>query len=79
MISPYEHLWEAIHSDSDSQYTLKCFLIDSYVYKVYFKQLYKVLENPDDFPDAIKDLQKQLGIDVGIGFKSGGLAGILEV
>ena len=45
----------------------------------YFKQLYKVLKNPDDFPDAIKDLQKQLGIDVGIGFKSGGLAGILEV
>ena len=45
----------------------------------YFKQLNKVLKNPDDFPDAIKDLQKQLGIDVGIGFKSGGLAGILEV
>ena len=45
----------------------------------YFKQLYKVLKNPDDFPDAIKDLQKQLGIDVGIGFKNGGLAGILEV
>ena len=38
-----------------------------------------ILKNPDDFPDAIKDLQKQLGIDVGIGFKSGGLAGILEV
>lgn len=45
----------------------------------YFRQLNKVLKNPDDFPDAIKDLQKQLGIDVGIGFKSGGLAGILEV
>ena len=45
----------------------------------YFKQLYKVLKNPDDFPDAIKDLQKKLGIDVGIGCKSGGLAGILEV
>ena len=45
----------------------------------YFKQLNRVLKNPDDFPDAIKDLQKQLGIDVGIGFKSGGLAGILEV
>ena len=45
----------------------------------YFKQLYKVLKNPDDFPDAIKDLQKQLGIDVGIGFRNGGLAGILEV
>ena len=45
----------------------------------YFKQLNRVLKNPDDFPDAIKDLQKQLGIDVGIGFKSGGLAKILEV
>ena len=45
----------------------------------YFKQLFKVLKNPDDFPDAIKDLQKQLGIDVGIGFRSGGLAKILEV
>jgi len=45
----------------------------------YFKQLNKVLKNPDDYPDAIKDLQKQLGIDVGTGFKSGGLAGILEV
>ena len=45
----------------------------------YFKQLNKVLKNPDNFPDAIKDLQKQLGIDVGIGFRNGGLAGILEV
>jgi len=45
----------------------------------YFKQLNKVLKNPDDYPDAIKDLQKQLGIEVGIGFKSGGLAKILEV
>jgi len=45
----------------------------------YFKQLNQVLKNPDDYPDAIKDFQKQLGIDVGIGFKSGGLAGILEV
>jgi hypothetical protein len=45
----------------------------------YFKQLNQVLKNPDDYPDAIMDLQKQLGIDVGIGFKSGGLAGILEV
>ena len=45
----------------------------------YFRQLNRVLKNPDDFPDAIKDLQKQLGIDVGIGFRSGGLAGILEV
>ena len=45
----------------------------------YFKQLNKVLKNPDDYPDAIKDLQKQLGIEVGIGFKGGGLAKILEV
>jgi len=45
----------------------------------YFKQLNKVLKNPDDYPDAIKDLQKQLGIDIGTGFRNGGLAGILEV
>ena len=45
----------------------------------YFKQLNKVLKNPDDYPDAIKELQKQLGIEVGIGFRSGGLAKILEV
>jgi len=45
----------------------------------YFKQLHKVLRNPDDFPDEIMDIQKQLGIDVGLGFKNGGLAGILEV
>ena len=43
----------------------------------YFKQLYKVLKNPDDFPDAIKDIQIKLGIDIGL--KRGGLAGILEV
>ena len=45
----------------------------------YFKTLNKVLKNPDDFPDEIMDIQKQLGIDVGIGFRNGGLAGILEV
>ena len=45
----------------------------------YFKQLNQVLKNPDDYPDAIRDLQKQLGIDVGLGFRNGGLAGILEV
>ena len=45
----------------------------------YFKQLNKVLKNPEDYPDAIKDLQKQLGIEVGLGFRSGGLAKILEV
>ena len=45
----------------------------------YFKTLNKVLRNPDDFPDEIMEIQKQLGIDVGIGFRDGGLAGILEV
>ena len=46
---------------------------------MYFKQLNKVLKNPDDYPDAIKELQKQLGIEVGLGFRSGGLAKILVV
>ena len=45
----------------------------------YFQQLHKVLRNPDEFPDEIMDIQKQLGLDVGIGFRNGGLAGILEV
>jgi hypothetical protein len=45
----------------------------------YFQQLHKVLRNPDAFPDEIMDIQKQLGIEVGIGFRSGGLAKILEV
>ena len=45
----------------------------------YFRTLNKVLRNPDDFPDEIMEIQRQLGIDVGIGFKNGGLAGILEV
>ena len=45
----------------------------------YFQQLHKVLKNPDAFPDEIMDIQKQLGIDIGIGFRNGGLAGILEV
>ena len=45
----------------------------------YFQQLHKVLKNPDAFPDEIMDIQKQLGLDVGLGFKNGGLAGILEV
>ena len=44
----------------------------------YFRQLNKVLKNPDDFPDEIRKIQIQLGIDP-IGFKGGGLAGILEV
>ena len=45
----------------------------------YFQQLHKVLRNPDAFPDEIMDIQKQLGLDVGLGFRNGGLAGILEV
>jgi len=45
----------------------------------YFQQLHRVLRNPDDFPDEIMDIQKQLGLDVGLGFRNGGLAGILEV
>ena len=45
----------------------------------YFRQLHKVLRNPDAFSDEIMDMQKQLGIDVGLGFRNGGLAGILEV
>ena len=45
---------------------------------MYFHQLNKVLKNPDDFPDGIKEIQLRLGIDP-IGFKSGGLAKILEV
>ena len=45
----------------------------------YFRTLNKVLRNPDDFPDEIMEIQKQLGIDVGLGFRDGGLADILEV
>ena len=45
----------------------------------YFQQLHKVLRNPDAFPDEIMDIQKQLGLDVGLGLRNGGLAGILEV
>jgi hypothetical protein len=44
----------------------------------YFQQLHKVLRNPDDYPEFIKDIQIRLGIDP-IGFKGGGLAKILEV
>ena len=46
---------------------------------MYFQQLHKVLRNPDAFPDEVMDIQKQLGLDVGLGFRNGGLAGILEV
>ena len=45
----------------------------------YFQQLHKVLKNPDAFPDEVMEMQRQLGLDVGIGFRNGGLAGILEV
>ena len=44
-----------------------------------FQTLNKALKNPEEFPDTIKEMQLKLGIDVGTGFKSGGLAGILEV
>lgn len=45
---------------------------------MYFHRLNQVLKNPDEFPDGIKEIQLRLGLDP-IGFKSGGLAGILEV
>ena len=43
----------------------------------YFKILNQALKNPEDFPDEILQIQKKLGIDIGM--KSGGLAKILEV
>ena len=43
----------------------------------YFKLLNQALKNPEDFPDEILQIQKKLGIDIGM--KSGGLAKILEV
>ena len=45
---------------------------------LYMQRLNQVLKNPDDFPEGIREIQEMLGIDP-IGFKSGGLAGILEV
>ena len=45
----------------------------------YFKVLNQALKNPEEFPDTIKEIQMKLGIEIGTGFKSGGLAGILEV
>ena len=45
----------------------------------YFKVLNQALKNPEQFPDTIKEIQMKLGIDVGLGFKSGGLAKILEL
>jgi hypothetical protein len=46
---------------------------------MYFQQLHKVLRNPDQYPEGVMDIQKQLGLDIGIGFRNGGLAGLLEV
>lgn len=43
----------------------------------YFKILNEALKNPDKYPDEILEIQKKLGIDIGL--KSGGLAKILEV
>ena len=43
----------------------------------YFKVLNEALKNPDKYPDEILQIQKKLGIDIGL--KSGGLAKILEV
>ena len=43
----------------------------------YFKILNEALKNPDKYPDEILQIQKKLGIDIGL--KSGGLAKILEV
>ena len=45
---------------------------------LYIQRLNQVLRNPDDFPEGIREIQDLLGIGP-IGFKSGGLAGILEV
>ena len=45
---------------------------------LYMQRLNQVLKNPDDFPEGIREIQDLLGIGP-IGFKSGGLAGILEV
>ena len=46
---------------------------------LYMKQLNQVLRNPDDYPEGIREIQMKLGIDIGTGFRSGGLAKILEV
>jgi hypothetical protein len=45
----------------------------------YFKVLNQALKNPEKFPDTIREIQMKLGIDIGTGFRSGGLAKILEV
>ena len=43
----------------------------------YIKLLNQALKNPEDFPEEILQIQKKLGIDIGM--KDGGLAKILEV
>ena len=43
----------------------------------YMKLVNEVLKNPERFPEEILEIQKKLGIDIGM--KSGGLAKILEV
>ena len=45
----------------------------------YFKVLNQALKNPEEFPDTIREIQMKLGIEIGTGFRDGGLAGILEV
>jgi hypothetical protein len=45
---------------------------------LYMQRLNQVLKNPDDFPEGIREIQEMLGIGP-IGFRDGGLAGILEV
>ena len=45
---------------------------------LYMQRLNQVLKNPDDFPEGIREIQEMLGIGP-IGFRNGGLAGILEV
>ena len=45
---------------------------------LYMQRLNQVLRNPDDFPEGIREIQDLLGIGP-IGFRNGGLAGILEV
>ena len=45
----------------------------------YFKVLNQALKNPEEFPDTIKEIQMKIGIEIGTGFRNGGLAGILEV
>jgi hypothetical protein len=43
----------------------------------YMKLLNEALKNPERYPDEILEIQKKLGIDIGM--KGGGLAKILEV